>query len=146
MELHHRGSQRDIIPRPAAATLLPALVVFRFTHRVAEFFGIILCKECCVDTLPLYEDRIHMANGTLFLNGGFSENKDFCRNRLPVAYNPDAAKPAQWLAFLSQLLYPEDIPTLREFFGYCLIPSTRGQKMLLLTASPEFFQGKSPGR
>lgn len=33
----------------------------------------------------------------------------------------------------SQLLYPEDIPTLQEFFGYCLIPSTRGQKMLLIT-------------
>lgn len=93
----------------------------------------VLRMECCVDTLPLYEDRIHMANGTLFLNGGFSGNKDFCRNRLSVAYNPDAAEPAQWLSFLSQLLYPEDIPTLQEFFGYCLIPSTRGQKMLLLT-------------
>lgn len=93
----------------------------------------VLRMECCVDTLPLYEDRIHMANGTLFLNGGFSAEKDFCRNRLPVAYNPDAAEPIQWLAFLSQLLYPEDIPTLQEFFGYCLIPSTREQKMLLLT-------------
>lgn len=93
----------------------------------------VLRMECCVDTLPLDEDRIHMANGTLFLNGGFSAEKDFCRNRLPVAYNPDAAEPAQWFAFLSQLLYPEDIPTLQEFFGYCLIPCTRGQKMLLLT-------------
>lgn len=93
----------------------------------------VLRMECCVGTLPLHEDRIHMANGTLFLNGGFSAEKDFCRNRLPVAYNPDAAEPIQWLAFLSQLLYPEDIPTLQEFFGYCLIPCTRGQKMLLLT-------------
>lgn len=93
----------------------------------------VLRMECCVDTLPLYEDRIHVANGTVFLGGSFSEEKDFCRNRLPVAYNPDAAEPAQWFAFLSQLLYPEDIPTLQEFFGYCLIPCTRGQKMLLLT-------------
>ena len=93
----------------------------------------VLRMECCVDTLPLYEDRIHMANGTLFLNGGFLAEKDFCRNRLPVAYNPDAPEPTQWLYFLSQLLYPEDIPTLQEFFGYCLIPCTRGQKMLLLT-------------
>lgn len=37
-----------------------------------------------------------------------------------------------WLDFLSQLLYPEDIPTLQEFFGYCLIPSTKAQKMLFL--------------
>ena len=93
----------------------------------------VLRMECCVDTLPLHEDRIHMANGTLFLDSSFSEEKGFCRNRLPVAYNPDAAEPVQWLALLSQLLYPEDIPTLQEFFGYCLIPSTRGQKMLLLT-------------
>ena len=93
----------------------------------------VLRMECCVDTLPLHEDRIHVANGTVFLDGSFSTEKDFCRNRLPVAYNPDAAEPIQWLAFLSQLLYPEDIPTLQEFFGYCLIPSTRGQKMLLLT-------------
>ena len=93
----------------------------------------VLRMECCADALPLYEDRIHVANGTVFLDGSFSEEKDFCRNRLPVAYRSDAPEPSQWLAFLSQLLYPEDIPTLQEFFGYCLIPSTRGQKMLLIT-------------
>ncbi len=93
----------------------------------------VLRMECCTEGLPLYQDRIHVANGTLFLDGGFSEEKDFCRNRLPVAYCPDASVPLAWLEFLSQLLYKEDIPTLQEFFGYCLIPSTRGQKMLLLT-------------
>lgn len=75
----------------------------------------VLRMECCVDTLPLHEDRIHAANGTVFLDGSFSEEKDFCRNRLPVAYRPDAPEPSQWLVFLSQLLYPEDIPTLQEF-------------------------------
>ena len=30
-----------------------------------------------------------------------------------------------WLSFLDQLLYPEDIPTLQEFIGYCLIPSNK---------------------
>ena len=75
----------------------------------------VLRMECCVDALPMYEDRIHAANGTVFLDGSFSEEKDFCRNRLPVAYRPDAPTPVQWLTFLSQLLYPEDIPTLQEF-------------------------------
>ena len=46
----------------------------------------VLRMECCADALPLYEDRIHVANGTVFLDGSFSEEKDFCRNRLPVAY------------------------------------------------------------
>ena len=35
-------------------------------------------------------------------------------------------------AFLSELLGPEDIPALQEYLGYCLIPSTKGQKMLML--------------
>ena len=93
----------------------------------------ILWMECCVESLPIQEDRIHVENGTLYLDGSFSEEKSFCRNRLPVRYNPNAGKPVQWKAFLSQLLQKEDVLTLQEFFGYCLIPSTKGQKMLLLT-------------
>ena len=93
----------------------------------------VLRMECCAAKLPLYQDRIHVENGTYFLDGTFSEEKDFCRNRLPVAYQPDAPQPEKWLHFLSQLLEPEDIPTLQEFMGYCFIPSTKGQKMLILT-------------
>lgn len=93
----------------------------------------VLRMECCVESLPIQEDRIHVENGTLYLDGSFSEEKAFCRNRLPVCYNPNAGEPVQWKAFLSQLLQEEDILTLQEFFGYCLIPSTKGQKILLLT-------------
>ena len=93
----------------------------------------VLRVECYCPGLPLYQDRIHVANGTLYLDGRFSEHRDFCRNRLPVAYMPNAPQPAKWLHFLSQLLTAEDIPTLQEFMGYCLIPSTKGQKMLILT-------------
>ena len=88
----------------------------------------VLRVECYCPGLPLYQDRIHVANGTLFLDGQFLDQKDFCRNRLPVAYTPNAPQPVKWLYFLSQLLEPEDIPTLQEFMGYCLIPSTKGRK------------------
>ena len=93
----------------------------------------VLRMECCVESLSIQEDRIHVENGTLYLDGSFSAEKAFCRNRLPVRYVPNAGEPVQWKAFLSQLLQEEDILTLQEFFGYCLIPSTKGQKMLLLT-------------
>lgn len=93
----------------------------------------VLRVECYCPGLPLYQDRIHVANGTLYLDGRFLDQKDFCRNRLPVAYTPNAPQPVKWLHFLSQLLTAEDIPTLQEFMGYCLIPSTKGQKMLILT-------------
>lgn len=89
--------------------------------------------DCYQPSLPLQRDRIHVANGTLFLDGTFTEPKEFCRNRLPVGYNREAPNPERWLAFLEELLHPEDIPTLQEFMGYCLIPSTKGQKMLLIT-------------
>ena len=82
--------------------------------------------------LPVETDRIHMANGIYHLDGTFTEEKTYCNNRLKVAYNPDAPRPEQWLKFLDDLLVPEDIPTLQEYLGYCLIPSTKGQKMLML--------------
>lgn len=91
-----------------------------------------LRMEAYKENLPVHEDRLHVANGTLFVKGEFTEYKEFCRNRLPVKYNPDAPQPVTWLHFLSELLEDEDILTLQEYLGYCLIPTTRGQTMMLL--------------
>ena len=88
--------------------------------------------EAYTPELPIQEDRIHVANGTLFLSGAFRTEKEFCRNRLPVNYNPSAPQPVIWLRFLSDLLEAEDILTLQEYLGYCLIPTNRGQVMMLL--------------
>ena len=84
------------------------------------------------DELPLHQDRIHVSNGTWYLDGHFSEEKEYCRNRLEVAYNSAAGIANVWLNFLSELLVPEDIPTLQEYLGYCLLPTTKAQKMLLM--------------
>ena len=88
--------------------------------------------EAYTQELPIQEDRIHVANGTLFLNGEFRAEKEFCRNRLPIRYDPSAPQPVTWLRFLSDLLEPEDILTLQEYLSYCLIPTNRGQVMMLL--------------
>ena len=77
-------------------------------------------------------DRIHAANGTLFLDGTFSQSRLICVNRLRVAYNPKAPAPKTWLRFLNDLLYPEDIATLQEYLGYCLIPTTKAQRMMMI--------------
>ena len=85
------------------------------------------------EDFPPEPDQIHLSNGTLFLDGAFAEGKPkIVRNRFPVAYNPNAPKPVLWLQFLDGLLYPEDIPTLQEFIGYCLIPSNKGQRMMVI--------------
>ncbi|MEE3403298.1 MAG: DUF5906 domain-containing protein, partial [Acutalibacteraceae bacterium] len=84
------------------------------------------------EDIPLHYDRIHVANGTWYLDGRFTGDKEYCRNRLMVDYNPDADMPGVWLRFLSELLIPEDILTLQEYMGYCMIPTTKAQKMLML--------------
>ena len=86
-----------------------------------------------VEDFPPVTDRIALANGTLYLDGTFQEGKpEIVRNRLPVRYDPKAPQPTHWLRFLSDLLYPEDIPTVQEFIGYCLIPSNKGQRMMII--------------
>ena len=41
--------------------------------------------EAYVPNLPVHEDRIHVANGTLFLGGKFRAEKEFCRsNMIPM--------------------------------------------------------------
>ena len=89
-----------------------------------------------VEDFPPVTDRIALANGTLYLDGTFQEGKpEIVRNRLPVRYDPKAPQPTHWLRFLSDLLYPEDIPTVQEFIGYCLIPSNKGQRMMVIKGS-----------
>ena len=91
--------------------------------------------EALCDDLPKHTDRVHFRNGTYFLDSGFNPEKEFCSNRLPIDYNPDAPTPAIWPSFLEELLFPEDILTLQEFMGYCLIPTTKAQTMLMLIGS-----------
>ena len=88
--------------------------------------------SCESDPPKAQTDRIHTANGTYFLDGYFTPDKEYCMNRLPVNYNPQAQAPERWLSFLNELLFPEDIPTLQEFIGYCLVPDTKAQKMLIV--------------
>ena len=85
------------------------------------------------DPFPIEQACIHLQNGVYHLpDGSFQESRLFCQNRLPVKYDPKAATPDRWLTFLHELLDEADIPTLQEYLGYCLIPSTKGQKMMLI--------------
>ncbi|MBQ7845552.1 MAG: DNA primase [Clostridia bacterium] len=103
-----------------------------FAKRIGNIVEV-LKLEAQVEDFPPEPDRIHVANGTLLLDGTFTEGKpEIVRSRLPVAYQPDAPPPDLWLNFLNGLLYEEDIPTLQEFIGYSLIPSNKGQRMMVI--------------
>ena len=49
--------------------------------------------------LPIETDRIHVPNGTYFMDGSFTADKSYCNNRLTVSYNSDAPAPKRWLHF-----------------------------------------------
>lgn len=94
------------------------------------------------ESFPPKPDEIHVQNGTLRIDGSFLAGRsEIVRSQFPIDYNPQAGKPVVWLRFLSDLLYPKDIPTFQEYIGYCLIPSTKGQRMMILKG--EGGEGKS---
>jgi len=67
----------------------------------------------------------------------------FSFNSLDYAYDPAAPTPLEWLKFLD-VLWPDDresIELLQDWFGYCLLPLTYLQKMLLIVGPPRSGKG-----
>lgn len=101
------------------------------SRKVENIFQVLRME--CAGELPLNQTILHLANGTYDLMNGFSTNRMVCRHRLPVEYMPNCPEPELWNQFLNELLEEEDIYTLQEFMGYCLLPVNLGQKMLIIT-------------
>ena len=91
---------------------------------------------CHSEPIPVLENEIHLLNGILKTDGTWISEKRFCINRLNVFYRPEMQKENcysnNFISFLNELLDFEDIKTLQEYLGYCLIPSTKGQAMLFI--------------
>jgi putative DNA primase/helicase len=67
----------------------------------------------------------------------------FSANALDYDFDPQAAKPTRWLQFMEEI-WPDDetsIRTLQEWFGYCLLPDTSQQKMLMMIGPPRSGRG-----
>lgn len=103
-------------------------------NRVTQLLSA-LQYEAYSPEIVLDPNEIHLLNGTLNIDGTFTEEKKFCYNRLNVRYNPEAEMSAEFLKFLEELLDEEDIVTLQEWLGYLLMPSTKAQKMLMLVGN-----------
>ena len=118
--------------RKAVYLLVEPLLTSGVTQKISSLIDLMKIAAATNDLCP-QTDRIHLANGTLFLDGRFEPGQnEIVRARFPIDYMPDAKQPTLWLHFLNGLLYEEDIPTLQEFIGYCLIPSNKGQRMMVI--------------
>ena len=86
-----------------------------------------------VEDFPPKADRFTSPTGRFFWTENlWRENLKSSATGSPWPTTPNAPKPVLWLQFLDGLLYPEDIPTLQEYIGYCLIPSNKGQRMMVI--------------
>ena len=78
-------------------------------------------------------DEIHVQNGVLKTDGTFIPEIRFCAHRMNVNYDPAEKRiPVHFLKFLDDMLDAEDIITLQEYLGYCLIPQTNAQKAMFI--------------
>ncbi len=98
-----------------------------------------------LNSLNLFE-CVLCANGLLHLPTGILHPPTptlYSVNALTFPYTIDASEPTQWLAFLDQLWPGEDEPIalLQEWFGYCLTPDTRYQKILVMIGPPRSGKG-----
>lgn len=89
------------------------------------------------DDLNKRTDIINVKNGLLEWKTGVlhPHTPDYLSTiQLPITYNPQQKAP-NVMKFISEIVPNDAIPTLYEWFGYSMIPSTRYEKALILTGS-----------
>lgn len=95
-------------------------------------------KQYCYTEPPTPTlDKIHFKNGTLSRDKNrlftvWSNEKEFCINRINADYNPNAKAPTKFLDYLKTVYYEDDQRTIQQYCGYCLLPTTILQKALLI--------------
>jgi putative DNA primase/helicase len=106
------------------------------TARKAKNLTDFIENACYMQPQKPERHTIHVKNGCIEIDKQYSQlflpEVRFCLNRINASYEPTAPKPEKWLQFLDDLLEPEDQVTLQEYLGYCLLPTTKAQKMLII--------------
>jgi putative DNA primase/helicase len=92
-----------------------------------------LKNECYFEPPAPRHDIVNLLNTSLRIDetGIYEVDMGFTLNRLNVRYTPSVETPL-WEEFLHTLLEEEDILTLQEYIGYCLVPTTIAQKALFM--------------
>ena len=89
-----------------------------------------------VDELPVNDKVIPVANGDLHLNKDTwvfkHHEKKHTPYRLNVNYVPIEKPTPLFDKWLNDVFAPEDIPTIQEWMGYCLVPTTAAAEALFI--------------
>lgn len=100
---------------------------------VNKLLGVVK-KASTVEHLQANPNVIPFADGDLYLREKVYKVFDKCSTpyRLPVTLSLELGDMPHFTKWLHDLFYDEDIPTIQEYLGYCLVPTTRAQKALFL--------------
>ena len=98
-----------------------------------------------VDELPVNDKIIPLANGDLHIGKGEwvfrLGEKMHAPYRLSVNYVPTDKPTPLFNKWLNDVFAPEDIPTIQEIMGYCLVPTTAVGEAFIIVGDAE--AGKS---
>ena len=98
-----------------------------------------------VDDLPVNDKVIPLANGDLHIGKGEwvfrLDEKKHAPYRLSVNYTPVEKPMPLFNKWLNDVFSPEDIPTIQEIMGYCLVPTTAVGEAFIIVGDAE--AGKS---
>lgn len=129
----NEGFVPDNVIRAEIYTSIAPYFVQAVARKVEDLFKALKNETFAPVPVPRC-DRIFVKNGYVEVDTGrrVGDFEEFTFYRMAVDYDRDAPAPERWLSYMADLLEPDDILTLQEFLGYCMIPTTKAQKMLFL--------------
>lgn len=104
--------------------------VARLTHKIVEAIKI----ASTVEKLHVDPNVIPFSDGNFYVREWAYKVHEYSPvpYRFTVALDLDFKQTPHFNKWLHDLFYDEDIPTIQEYLGYCLVPTTRAQKALFL--------------
>lgn len=135
----YHASQQDPKKKPPALAAVTVAIINNVIQALNGLCSLADEPPCWIGGMsgPDPVNLIAFRNGILDVaTGQFFELTPsfFTLNAVPYAYDPNAPTPVEWLKFLDSIWGddPENISTLQEWFGYCLVPDNRYQKIVFM--------------
>lgn len=103
-------------------------------QKVKSLSDTILLKAT-IEAPSINPNVICFKNCNLVLENGKVEQlpkQKVCLYRIPHDFIPTDKQPVLFQKFLNELFYEDDIQTVQQFLGYCLLPNTKMQKSLFI--------------
>lgn len=111
-----------------------------FTERIAQLTKRVvdgMKNRFFIEDMPPCAEKIHIQGGYITIDGSglfthFIPKMEFCLNRLNISYDRAARQPQRFLRYLREVFKNDDIRTIQQFLGYCLIPTNKLQLALII--------------